>query len=234
MIIQNEQMGNLELLYYDGRTERRYWVVDARGSFRIGTRPGDQWRLRTKTNELAAELVVGADPRQEFVIPKCLPPSQLEEATAAIAYDVPPPSAALLEGCAPWQLLSASEPSPGMHVVCVLPPPDDAPVEAAQLAVFADGWTSGAPAASRPAPSHSFVLPPDTGSVEAVAHAVMRRLQVMRRGPQHQQPALYLPSGARLSSVAEVLAAPCVLVFEGGLWMWPAVEVGHTSAPSST
>ena len=86
---------------------------------------------------------------------------------------------------------------------------------------------AGPPRASRPAPSHSFVLPPDTGSVEAVAHAVMRRLQVMRRGPQHQQPALYLPSGARLSSVAEVLAAPCVLVFEGGLWMWPAVEVGH-------
>ena len=25
----------------------------------------------------------------------------------------------------------------------------------------------------------------------------------------------------------QVLAAPCVLIFEGGVWVWPGVEVGH-------
>ena len=24
-----------------------------------------------------------------------------------------------------------------------------------------------------------------------------------------------------------MLAAPCVLIFEGGVWVWPGVEVGH-------
>ena len=114
-----------------------------------------------------------------------------------------------------------------MHVVCVLPPPEHAPVEAAQLAVYADGWTEGAPRASRPPPSHSFLLPADVPSVEAVALHVMRRLGVAARGPQHQPPAVYLPSGARLSSVAELRAAACVLVFEGGVWVWPGIEAGH-------
>lgn len=226
----NEHMGNLELLYVAGTTERRYWVVDARGDFKIGTRLGDRWYLRTKTGTLAAEITVGSDARQELVIPRCLPEAQLEEAAAATARDVPTPAVGLLEGCAPWSLLSSSEPSPGMHVVCVLPPPEHAPVEAAQLAVYADGWTEGAPQATRPPPSHSFVLPPGVASVEAVALHVMQRLGVAARGPQHQPPAIYLPSGARLSSVAEVLAAPCVLVFEGGVWVWPGIEVGHAIA----
>ena len=95
-----------------------------------------------------------------------------------------------------------------MHVVCVLPPPEHAPVEAAQLAVYADGWTEGAPQASRPPPSHSFLLPPGVASVEALALHVMRRLGVAARGPTHQPPGIYLPSGARLSSVAEVRMGP--------------------------
>lgn len=224
----NEHMGNLELLYVAGDTERRYWVIDARGDFRINTREGDVWYLRTKTGTLAAEITVGSDARQKLTIPRCLPEAQLEEAAAASAHDVPTPAVGRLEGCAPWSLLSASEPSPGMHVVCVLPPPEHAPVEAAQLAVYADGWTEGAPQASRPPPSHSLMLPPGVAtSVEALALHVMRRLGVAARGPAHQPPGIYLPSGARLSSVAEVLAAPCVLIFEGGLWVWPGVEVGH-------
>ena len=57
----NEHMGNLELLYVAGDTERRYWVIDARGDFRINTREGDVWYLRTKTGTLAAEITVGSD-----------------------------------------------------------------------------------------------------------------------------------------------------------------------------
>eukprot|EP00964_Phaeocystis_antarctica_P037522 scaffold21430_cov48-Phaeocystis_antarctica.AAC.2 len=51
--IINEHMGNLELLYVAGSTERRYWVIDARGDFKISTRAGDVWYLRTKTGTLA-------------------------------------------------------------------------------------------------------------------------------------------------------------------------------------
>ena len=60
----NEHMGNLELLYVAGSTERRYWVIDARGDFKISTRAGDLWYLRTKTGTLAAEITVGSDARQ--------------------------------------------------------------------------------------------------------------------------------------------------------------------------
>ena len=76
----NEHMGNLELLYVAGDTERRYWVIDARGDFRINTREGDVWYLRTKTGTLAAEITVGSDARQKLTIPRCLPEAQLEEA----------------------------------------------------------------------------------------------------------------------------------------------------------
>ena len=115
--IINEHMGNLELLYVAGSTERRYWVIDARGDFKISTRAGDLWYLRTKTGTLAAEITVGSDARQELTIPRCLPEAQLEETAAATAHDVPTPAVGLLEGCAPWSLLSASEPSPGTRAV---------------------------------------------------------------------------------------------------------------------
>ena len=75
----NEHMGNLELLYVSGDTERRYWVIDARGDFKINTREGDVWYLRTKTGTLAAEITVGSDARQKLTIPRCLPEAQLEE-----------------------------------------------------------------------------------------------------------------------------------------------------------
>lgn len=92
MTLINQQMRNLELLWYDGRSERRYWVVDARGRFEISTRAGDRWRLRMKSGELAAEISVGDSPEQRFVIPACLPPSQEAQARAAATHDVEPPT----------------------------------------------------------------------------------------------------------------------------------------------
>ena len=220
LTIDNSQNNNLELLFFDGREETRYWVVDARGSFTVGTRGGDTWRLRMKSGELAAELRVGPERVQRMTIPHCLPTVQEAEAVAAMKLDVPLPTSTELEQCAPWAHLSSSEPSPGMHVVCVMAP---------TLAVFADGWTGGAPSASRPLPSHAFALPATSAdSIASIARVVMHRLQSARRGPLHNAPAFYLPTGERLESAEALLAAPCVLLFEGGMWIWPAIEVGHT------
>ena len=268
--INNTQMRNLELLWYDGRSEKRYWVIDARGSFEIQTRAGDRWRLRMKSGELAAEIRVGDATRQQYAIPPCLPPSQMDEAVAAAAYDVVPPLLDELEQCAPWGHLSETQPSPGMHVVCILnrSMPEGLQTE---LAVYADGWTGGVrtsrsssgggggggdgasgSAVERAGPSHSFRLPNSTAllgggghsaskgwwaallggdsevsDIEAIAYFIMRRLHTPSRGPQHNAPGVYLPSGRRLHTAAEVLSAPCVLVFEGGMWTWPAGEVGR-------
>ena len=230
LTVANEQMGNLELLYYDGAAEKRYWVVDARGTFDVATRAGDVWRLRMKSGELAAEITVGGGGVQRATIPHCLPPAQRAEAEAATAHDVAMPDAAQLQPCAPWQHLSTSEPSPGMHVVCILATAgagSDGAV--AWLAVYADGWTGSDASLAQPPPSHAVALPaPHADSVEAVARFVMQRLGVPRRGPRHQPPAAYLPSGTRIESVAELLSAACVIIFEGGMWVWPALEVGHT------
>ena len=227
----NEHMTNLELLYFDGNAEKRYWVIDAFGSFDIGTRHNDRWRLRRKNGDLVAEIRVGSDGEQSVTVPPCVADAHLPDVLAAQKHDYlgPPPTSAELEACSPWQHLSSSEPSPGLHVVCLLPAPEGAADYAALLAVFADGWTGGARQATRPPPSHSFLLPRGTArdSVEAIARFVMTRLGSARRGPQHQAPAIYTPSAARLGDASEVLSAPCVFVFEGGLWLWPAVEVGH-------
>lgn len=230
--VANQQMRNLELLWYNGRTEKRYWVVDARGEFTISTRSGDRWRLRMKSGELAAEILVGDETQQLYSIPHCLPPSQQAEAELAATHDLTLPTAAELDRCAPWAHLSRIEPSPGMHVVCILPhSPADATGGMHTLAVYADGWTGGGVAADgsqRPLPSHAFNLPRSgTSDVEAIAYFIMRRLHTPTRGPKHNAPALFLPSGERLHTVADVLAAACVLVFEGGMWVWPGGEVGR-------
>ena len=232
--VTNEHMTNLELLYYDGQAEKRYWVIDAFGGFDIGTRHNDRWRLRRKNGDLVAEIRVGSDAEQTVAVPPCVAAAQLPEVLAARKHDYLGPdiwvASAELEECSPWQHLSSSEPSPGLHVVCVLPAPEGAAATyAALLAVYADGWTGGAKQATRPPPSHSFLLPRDVAaeSVEAIARFVMTRLGSARRGPQHQAPAVYTPSAARLGDAVELLAAPCAFVFEGGLWLWPAVEVGH-------
>ena len=74
-----------------------------------------------KSGELAAELSIGGGRQQRYVVPHCLPPTQHAEAIAAAAHDVAPVPPSRLGGCFPWDHLSRTEPSPGMHVVCILP-----------------------------------------------------------------------------------------------------------------
>lgn len=243
MHVINDQMRNLELFYFDGSTERRWWVIDARGVFDIGTRPGDMWRLRMKDGTLAAEITVGTDALQQVTVPECLPADRQAEAhqAEARAPDAPPPVASTLEACAPWDHLSASEPSPGCHVICAVPLANGT----LHLAVWADGWTRGIPAASHPPPHHSFLVPPSFLPAAAIAAApssrlaakgldeltqfLLARLRVPRRGPLHQPAAFFHPSGLRLRGLSSLLQSEAgeFFLFEGGQWVWPGVEVGR-------
>ena len=151
------------------------------------------------TGVVAAEVLVADQP--SATIASCLPVEQSTSAMQAAAHDAPPPSAAELEHCDPWRLLSGSEPSPGMHVLCALPG-DSGDY---RLAVFADGWAGGAAPASRPAPQVSLhVSAGEVGGVKGMALLVMERLQVPTRGPRHNSPAIFTPLGAELHSAAEV------------------------------
>lgn len=237
LTLKNQMMANLELLYTDeaGR-EKRYWVVDARGSFSVSTREGDVWRLRTKTRLLAAEIQVAqvdeAGLEQTVVIEPCLPREQEAEYREAMQHDVLSLlKPANLAACNPWAQLSSSEPSPGGHVACVLLAPDADTETAFTLAVFPDGWTGGTPSTQKPMPTVHIRVPFALLNASDVALLLMRRLGVPKRGPLHQLPAIFTATGKQLESVAELSASissgGCVLIFEGGQWVWPAIEIGY-------
>merc|ERR1711920_539126 len=56
----------------------------------------------------------------------------------------------------------------------------------------------------------------------------MDRMQRTERGPRHNEPAFYSPVGARLETIEQLLRSTCLFLFEGGVWVWPAVEVGYS------
>ena len=93
MRVENQLMANLELLYVDhAGKEVRYWVIDAQGEFKFNTRPGDLWRMRIKTGDLAFELrVPAAGATQSTIVPSCLPLAQLDTFRATLVYDEPAP-----------------------------------------------------------------------------------------------------------------------------------------------
>ena len=214
MRVLNQQMGNLELLYVKNcGEEMRYWVIDSRGEFTFSTRVGDRWRLRMKSGALAFEISVGRGTNQVISVPPCLLPAQQHAAALAQRHDAPFPDAAALHECNPWKHLSISEPSPGLHIACVLPG------DSHTLAVWADGWTGGK--TGQAAPSHSIFVPTELTEASDLALLVMERLQVPTRGRLHNSPAVYTSYAKRLRSAAEVKAERCVFIFEGGLWMWP-------------
>ena len=228
LTLLNTQMRNLELLYVDGGgSEKRYWVVDARGNFTITTRPADTWRLRMKTGDLAAEITVGGSRVQLATIGECVPADREEGALAATALRVHPPSPPAFDECDPWAHLSGSEPSPGFHVLCVTKPESDDP-GVVEVSVWTDGWSDGIRPSSRPTPSYTLRVPTlrlasesasesengnswlsslggggGGGALHALASLVMARTPA--RGPKHPLPAFYSPRGSRLSSLQELL-----------------------------
>lgn len=154
------------------------------------------------------------------------------------------PSAEALEAChAPHSLLSP-RPVPGMHLLCLLPPPkDDSAGAVATLAIWRDMLR-------RPTPSAVLLLPQLASAEQALA-ALKRKLALpKKRSNLYQPPALFTETGVRLQSAgglsplsdaeaAEVAAeaaeeggdaaatfARRLLCMEGGQWLWPPVEVG--------
>ena len=148
------------------------------------------------------------------------------------------PSFEALAGChAPSTLLSPRK-VPGMHLLCVLPPPAgaDAPAAVSTVAIFAhmDGRTATSPSA--------VLLLPKLKKAEHAVAAVARKLRFRRKGPLYQPAAIFNERGIRLKT-ASLLAfgggaggaggaggeggARRLLCMEGGQWLWPPVDVGH-------
>ena len=133
-------------------------------------------------------------------------------------------SAEVIERClGPTPLLSERE-VPGMHLLCVLPPPSGEEHHvAATLAVFRNMLLQPQPTAA--------VLLPDLSSSDDVVATLAYRLGFPRKGPRYQRPALFTEKGVRLVRAAAALGKHAnvhrLLCLEGGQWLWPPVEVGH-------
>jgi len=148
-----------------------------------------------------------------------------------------------LRGCNATALLSPQR-VPGMHAVCILPPPTGEERAAATLVVYdsmrrAEGGKEGGRVVS-------LLLPARLSDASHVAAAVLRRLGVRPRprtpSGQYQPAALFTDRGVRVVSVEGLLSlasgsgagtghygggAARALLLEGGQWLWPPVKVGH-------
>jgi len=141
-----------------------------------------------------------------------------------------------LRGCNATALLSPQR-VPGMHAICILPPPAGEERAAATLVVYdsmrrAEGGRVV-----------SLLLPARLSDASHVAAAVLRRLGVRPRprtpSGQYQPAALFTDRGVRVVSVEGLLSlasgsgagtghygggAARALLLEGGQWLWPPVE----------
>lgn len=136
------------------------------------------------------------------------------------------PSAEALASCHEPSTLLSPRKVPGMHLLCVLPPPPDSGAAASTVAIFAhmDGRTASVPSA--------VVLLPKLRKAEHAVAAVAHKLRFRAKGPKYQPPALFSEDGVRLKS-GSLLAFDAsggprrLLCMEGGQWLWPPVDVGH-------
>lgn len=123
----------------------------------------------------------------------------------------------------PTPLLSASR-VPGMHLLCVLPPPAG---EEARVAATIAAWPG---MVRRDAPATVLLLP-TLSKAEDVVAALSFKLGFPRKLTRmYQPPALFTESGVRLVRAAAALgrgkaALHRFLCLEGGQWLWPPVEV---------
>lgn len=71
--------------------------------------------------------------------------------------------------------------------------------------------------------TRSFTMP--FGSMTALRGALTRNLDIRPLEGIRQPWALFNRDGRRISSVAEF--EPMMLLYEGGQWIWPGIEIGH-------
>ena len=164
-----------------------------------------------------------------------VPGANWVELEALATSPVVAPTAEALEGChAPHSLLSPQR-VPGMHLLCLLPPPPES-TAAVTIAIFKDMERTEFFADGQPRPAAVLLLPQLQTAEQAVA-ALVRRLHIVRKSPLYQPPALFTDSGVRLQTAA-ILTSPRadgggdagspvrrLLCMEGGQWIWPPVEV---------
>ncbi|KAL1503177.1 hypothetical protein AB1Y20_011235 [Prymnesium parvum] len=130
------------------------------------------------------------------------------------------PSRASLAACDAPSLLSPQK-VPGMHLLCVLPPPEgEHRRAAATLAAFPDMLRT----AKQPS---AIIVPPQLRTVAQLISTVYHSLKLTHKGGKYQLPALFNDEGIRIQSVQGALKQRRLLLMEGGQWIWPPVDVGH-------
>ena len=173
--VHNHQLDNIEIIYVIPSPtggEKRYWIIDYNSSFDIGSFSGDRWRLRSRRGQLLKEFTVPAChtlPARRYVVhlDACMPRSHEQRPLApALPNDVAL-DAAQSASCGTHDIL-ASQPQPGMHLLCLSPAPALAQAAFA-VAAFAHSESPLPGAALRP--THRFVVPRAPSKAERLAAA---------------------------------------------------------------
>ena len=148
-----------------------------------------------------------------------------------------------LAACSPASYLSDVA-APGMHVLCVLPTAPGAadavgaaPTAVATVVVFRDGRRRGRCSASFSIPAE-VVHGDDGGTAKELVRFLSFKLGLRwphggrwRRNPRRLAPALFGRLGHRVASARAALGgARSLFLMEGGQWVWPGVDIGHTVA----
>ena len=127
----------------------------------------------------------------------------------------------------PHSLLSP-QPVPGMHLLCVLPPPPAGTPGGASAVATVAVWRDMV----RGSPTAVLLLPALSDPAHAIA--ALDRLVTLpkKRSQKYQPPALFTERGVRLQSGAALVplaegGARRLLCMEGGQWIWPPVEKGE-------
>jgi prolyl 4-hydroxylase len=234
-VVRNRHMDNLELIYVDGSSERKYWVLDPWSNYSVDSYTGDKWRLRSRHGWLVREFLTprcgeSAEPLPVIDVEPCAQDDQLvgppraPQAPQSIVREF---TDLRLRRCGVDRVLSTEAPQPGLHFLCVLPvsalpraavsghPPEVA--HAFAVVVFGHGLARGqrrkdgrdemAAADDGDAPPlHVFLVSPSSLTPESLIELTYRDLERPRRAPQHQPAALFTLSGVRIEN-AESLRA---------------------------
>lgn len=217
-------MDNLELLYVDGSSERKYWVLDPWSNYSVDSYTGDKWRLRSRHGWLVREFLTprcgeSAEPLPVIDVEPCAQDDQLvgppraPQAPQSIVREF---TDLRLRRCGVDRVLSTDAPQPGLHFLCVLPvsalpraavsghPPEVA--HAFAVVVFGHGLAAADHGHGDAPPLHVFLVSPSSLTPESLIELTYRDLERPRRAPQHQPAALFTLSGVRIEN-AESLRA---------------------------
>lgn len=125
----------------------------------------------------------------------------------------------LLQPCAPWQLISNTSSSRGMHVMCMVAAPKGCSTLEGLLVIFMHGLTNRRPLV--------FEMQSGSASLSDFVLHCESLVKKPARGELYQSSGFFTSMGVRLLDMDTLKQTNPIIMQEGGQWIWPGVRIGH-------